>query len=136
RPWKSASFKEPVSGKVWLTETGLIGDEIGDKRAHGGPEKALFAYPMNHYAFWKEELDIEIGVGGMGENLPLEGVDESAVCIGDQYQLGEAVIEVSQPRRPCWKPARRFKIMDFALRIQNSGRTGWYFRVIKEGYIE
>src|SRR5699024_4717550 len=85
---------------------------------------------------WQAELQIDIGIGAMGENLVLEEADESMVCIGDVYQIGEAVVQISQPRRPCWKPARRFRIMDFALRIQNSGRTGWYYRVMKEGYIE
>lgn len=136
RPWKSAIFKEPIKGKIWLTETGLAKDEIGDPKAHGGPEKALFAYPSKHYPYWRDELHIDIDIGAMGENLVLEDADEAAVCIGDKYEVGEAVIQVSQPRRPCWKPARRFRVMDFALRIQHSGRTGWYFRVIKEGYIE
>jgi MOSC domain-containing protein YiiM len=135
RPWKSGIFKQERTGNVWLTKTGLVTDEIADTKAHGGPEKALFAYPEIHYAFWQEKLDAEIGAGAFGENLVITGLDETQVCIGDSYQLGEAVIQVSQPRRPCWKPARRFRTMDLALKIQNSGRTGWYFRVLKTGNI-
>src|SRR5699024_1460500 len=137
REWESGIFKEETKGKVWLTKTNLIGDAVADTKVHGGPEKALFAYPINHYAYWKKDLDMEsIGVGAFGENLAVKGIDEETVCIGDTYQLGETVIQVSQPRRPCWKPARRFRVMDFALRIQNSGLTGWYYRVLEEGHIE
>lgn len=137
RQWESGMFKEEVTDKIWLSETGLKGDEVADKKNHGGPEKAVFAYPLTHYDTWKKELEIEhIGMGAMGENLAVQYMDEYNVCIGDTYQLGDAVIQVSQPRRPCWKPARRFRILDFALRIQNTGRTGWYFRVLTEGYVQ
>ena len=135
--WESGMFKEGTIEKVWLSKTGLVGDEVADKKNHGGPEKAVFTYSTKHYDFWKNEQNIEaMHVGGFGENLAIENMDENSVCIGDSYQFGEAVIQVSQPRRPCWKPARRFRTMDLALRIQNSGRTGWYFRVIKEGIVQ
>ncbi|HLR23829.1 MAG TPA: MOSC domain-containing protein [Pseudogracilibacillus sp.] len=136
RPWKTGMFKNEQSGKLWLSPTGLESDEIGDTVAHGGPEKALFAYPEKHYNYWKKDLEMEINTGAMGENLVIEGIDETDVCIGDTYEIGDALVEVSQPRQPCWKPARRFGVIDFALRIQKSGRTGWYYRVLKEGYIE
>jgi len=137
RPWESGIFKEKREGKLWLHPTGLESDEIADKKAHGGPEKALFAYPVAHYPYWKDELNIEeIDTGAFGENLVIENTDEFTTFIGDTYQFGEAIIQVSQPRRPCWKPARRFKVLDFALRIQRSGKTGWYFRVLQEGYVE
>lgn len=135
REWESGIFKQPTEEQVWLSKTGLDGDEQAVKKHHGGPEKALFAYPIKHYKLWKEELNIDIDMGAMGENLAVLEMDEFSVCIGDTYQLGDAVIQVSQPRQPCWKPARRFKIKDFALRIQNTGRTGWYFRVLEEGQI-
>ncbi|HLQ96041.1 MAG TPA: MOSC domain-containing protein [Pseudogracilibacillus sp.] len=135
RPWKSAIYKQPITGERLLTELGLKQDEVGDPVAHGGAEKALFAYPSIHFPKWRQELDIAISEGGFGENLVVEKMDETSVCLGDVYQLGDAKIEVSQPRRPCWKPARRHRIMDFALRIQNSGRTGWYYRVVEEGNI-
>ncbi|WP_077324449.1 MOSC domain-containing protein [Virgibacillus siamensis] len=134
RPWNSGIFKQEAQGERWLGKTGFMDDEVADTKNHGGPEKAVFAYPKKHYEFWRSELDLDtISVSAMGENLSLENADEYHICIGDTFQFGESVIQVSQPRQPCWKPARRFRIMDFALRIQNSGRTGWYFRVLKEG---
>lgn len=137
RPWETGMFKSEVTEQVWLCKTGLSGDEVADTKNHGGPEKAVFAYPSKHYEQWKSELKIEtMDSGAMGENLAVLQMDESTVCIGDTYKFGEALIQVSQPRRPCWKPARRFKVLDLALRIQDSGRTGWYFRVLKEGYVE
>lgn len=137
REWETGMFKDETTKKLWLTKTGLQGDEVADKKNHGGPEKALFAYSIKHYEYWRKDLrDDSINVGAFGENLAVKNMDEKTVCIGDTYQLDEAIIQVSQPRRPCWKPARRFRVMDFALRIQNSGLTGWYYRVLKEGYIE
>lgn len=137
RQWETGIFKEIVTDKLWLGETGLIGDEVGDLKHHGGPDKAIFAYPIKHYEYWKKELDIaEMGIGAMGENLAVVHMDEHSVCVGDTYQFGDAVIQVSQPRQPCWKPARRFRIKDFALQIQNTGKTGWYYRVVKEGYVQ
>ncbi len=137
REWTSSIFKEPVEGKVWLGETNLVGDEQADKKHHGGPEKAVFAYPTAHYEKWQEELEREdLVVGTMGENFAIDHMDEDDCCIGDTYEVGEAIIQVSQPRQPCWKPARRTRMIDFSVRIQNSGRTGWYFRVLQEGYVE
>lgn len=137
RPWQSGMFKTEVDERIWLGETGLQGDEVADTKNHGGPEKAVFAYPIKHYDYWQKDLQLDsIGVGAMGENLAVLDMDEFSVCIGDIYKFGDAVIQVSQPRRPCWKPARRFRIIDFALRIQDSGRTGWYFRVLQRGYVQ
>ncbi|HLR52339.1 MAG TPA: MOSC domain-containing protein [Candidatus Avamphibacillus sp.] len=136
REWESGIFKTENDEQLWLSKTGLPGDEQADKKVHGGPEKALFAYPIKHYTYWKKDLNDEnIDVGGFGENLAVLEMDEYSVCIGDTYQFGDAIIQVSQPRRPCWKPARRHRVKDLALRIQNSGLTGWYFRVLKEGYV-
>ncbi|WP_163970939.1 MOSC domain-containing protein [Oceanobacillus halotolerans] len=135
KPWESAIFKQKTDDFIWLKKTGLAGDDVADKKNHGGPEKAVFTYPIKHYTYWKKDLNIDIGIGAMGENLAVLEMDEFSVCIGDTYKFGDAVIQVSQPRRPCWKPARRFRVMDFALRIQNSGRTGWYFRVLQEGEV-
>lgn len=136
KQWETGMFKNEIEDSIYLTETGLIGDDVADKKNHGGPEKALFAYPVGHYKYWKEKLQNDsIDVGGMGENLAMLEMDEFTVCIGDTYQFGDAIIQVSQPRRPCWKPARRYRVMDLALQIQNSGRTGWYFRVLQEGEV-
>ncbi|MBD8005458.1 MOSC domain-containing protein [Bacillus norwichensis] len=137
REWKSGIFKEPVEGPTWLAKTNLDGDGQADLKHHGGPEKAVFAYPSEHYLYWRKELpDTKIFPGGMGENFSLINQLESSVSIGDIYGIGDAVIQVSQPRQPCWKPARRFKVKNLALLLQNSGRTGWYYRVLKEGSIK
>lgn len=138
RVWTTGMFKRQREGEVWLTTTGLQEDEVADTKVHGGLEKALFAYPEKHYTFWQEDLELsaeEISAGSMGENLVIIGADEYSTFIGDTYEFGEAIVQVSQPRQPCWKPARRFKVLDFALRIQHSGLTGWYYRVLKEGYV-
>lgn len=137
REWTSAIFKEPAEEPVWAGKTGLAGDDQADKENHGGPEKAIFAYPLEHYEFWQKEHGVaNISAGGMGENFSMGNVSEGQISIGDTFQIGEAIIQVSQPRQPCWKPARRFKVKTLALLIQNTGRTGWYFRVLQEGFVE
>lgn len=136
REWTTGMFKNEMDEPIWLSKTGLAGDEVGDKKNHGGEEKALFTYPVKHYTYWQDILgEDKITIGGMGENLAVLEMDEYTVCIGDTYRFGDAVIQVSQPRRPCWRPARRYRTMDLALQIQNSGRTGWYFRVLQEGQV-
>jgi MOSC domain-containing protein YiiM len=137
RQWESGIFKEVTKEKIWLSKTGFVGDEVADKKNHGGFEKAVFAYNADHYTFWEHELDnTMVGIGAFGENLALLNMDEDTVCIGDTYQIGDAVIQVSQPRKPCWKPARRLRTLDLALRTQESGKTGWYFRVLTEGFVQ
>lgn len=137
REWTSAIFKKQVEGPVWVGQTGLAGDGQADRENHGGPEKAVFAYALDHYAYWQKERGIsEISAGGMGENFSMAQVSEGLIAIGDTYQIGEAIVQVSQPRQPCWKPARRYRVKNLALLIQNTGRTGWYFRVLQEGSVE
>lgn len=135
--WSTAAFKKPTPKAVFLTETGLEGDDVGDKKHHGGPEKALYAYSKSHYEKWTAEYpNIQFEVGLNGENVSVIGMDETTVCIGDIYQVGEAIVQVSQPRRPCWKPGRRVRWIEWGRRIQETGRTGWYFRTLKEGKIQ
>ncbi|MED3563799.1 MOSC domain-containing protein [Bacillus xiapuensis] len=137
REWTSAIFKEPVQGPVWVGKTKLTGDGQFDQEHHGGPEKAVFAYSIENYAYWQNELGYpQISPGGMGENFLLENGTEETVSIGDIFKIGESIVQVSQPRQPCWKPARRFRVKTLALLLQNTGRTGWYFRVLKEGLVE
>lgn len=137
RIWTSGIFKELVKGPVWLTKTNLVGDGQADLKNHGGPEKAVFVYPNDHYDAWREELGIaDFSPSAFGENFSVYGQTEKDVCIGDVFRIGEAVVQVSQPRQPCWKPARRWRMKDLALRIQETGRTGWYYRVLKEGYVQ
>jgi MOSC domain-containing protein YiiM len=114
----------------------LEGDGQADLTNHGGPEKAINAYPLEHYVYWQETLGLrDLAHGAFGENFTLTGVLEADVCIGDVFDIGDARIQISQPRQPCWKLARRWRVKDFALRVQDTGRTGWYFRVLKEGLV-
>jgi len=134
--WTTGFFKDAVDGPVWLSRTGLAGDGQADRQNHGGPDKAINAYAEEHYADWRETLGLpEIGPGGFGENFTTAGMREPDVCVGDIYESGSALIQVSQPRQPCWKLARRWRVKDFVARVQRNGRTGWYFRVLREGEV-
>lgn len=133
RPWTTGFFKEPVAGPVWVGATNVSGDGQADLRSHGGPDKAVLAYAAGHYPGWRSELYLEIPYGAFGENFTIDGLDESTVCLGDVYAVGGARVQVSQPRVPCWKIARRWRIKDLSARVQRSGRTGWYLRVVQEG---
>ncbi len=137
RVWRTGFIKESVSGPVPLRTTNLDGDGQADLVHHGGPEKAVLAYAAEHYAAWRQELDKPaLPYGAFGENFTIEGLAESSICIGDTWQVGEgALVQVSQPRQPCWKLARRWRIKTLALQVQQSGRTGWYFRVLREGVV-
>lgn len=135
RAWTTAFFKEPVPGPVFLGRTNLDGDRQADLKHHGGPDRAALAYAAAHYSLWHEELGRELPYGGFGENFTVEGQDESTVCIGDVYAIGEARVQVSQPRVPCWKIARRWGIKYLSARVQRTRRTGWYLRVLLEGHV-
>jgi len=135
--WRSGICKEPAVGPVWLGKTGLSGDGQADLKHHGGSDKAVLAYAEAHYPRWQKELGLpRFFHGATGENFVISGQSEASACIGDIYRIGKAVVQVSQPRQPCWKPARRWNVPDLALRMQNTGRTGWYFRVLEEGAVE
>ncbi|CRK82083.1 MOSC domain-containing protein [Neobacillus massiliamazoniensis] len=137
REWTSAIFKEPIEGPIWVGKTGLTGDGQADREHHGGPEKAVFAYPFANYTYWQKELGFDqISSGGMGENFVMNNIIEETISIGDTFQIGEAIVQVAQPRLPCWKPARRFRVKNLALLLQNTGKTGWYYRVLQEGFVE
>ena len=131
--------KAAIQGEVMLTKTGFIGDDQADKKHHGGVEKAVHHYDFGHYAFWKTELEncaVFDAPGAFGENLSTVGMTEKDIAIGDVFRLGSAIIEVSQGRQPCFKLNLRFSTPDMALRVQNSGRTGWYYRVLQEGHVK
>jgi MOSC domain-containing protein YiiM len=137
RRWTSGIVKQSVTGPVRLGRTNLDGDGQADLRNHGGLEKAVLAYAAGHYAIWREELALpDLPFGAFGENLTIDGLDETSVCIGDVYAVGGAKVQVSQPRKPCWKLARRWKLKDLPVRVQQTGRGGWYLRVLDEGFIE
>jgi MOSC domain-containing protein YiiM len=134
----SAIIKKPAKGPVMATEAGLAGDEQGDKKNHGGCHKAIHAYAVHHYPTWASEHPAQprkFRAGSFGENLVVEDVTEGDICLGDQWHIGGALCEVSQGRQPCWKLNLRFGLPDMAYRVQRSGRTGWYFRVLEEGLI-
>lgn len=131
--------KEPVAGPIMAHTTGLEGDEQGDRRHHGGPDKALHAYAAAHYSLWAADLpDCTplLRLGAFGENLVVEGAVEADICLGDRWRIGGTLLEVSQARQPCWRLNLRFGRPDMARLVQASGRTGWYFRVIEAGAIE
>lgn len=137
RPWSTGFFKEPIDRAVWVGKANLEGDGQADLRHHGGPEKAVLAYAAEHYREWQQYLmrPAEFEYGAFGENFTIAGQTESSVCIGDIYEVGDTLVQVSQPRQPCWKLSRRWRIKDLALQIQQTGWTGWYFRVLREGYV-
>lgn len=131
--------KAAVAGPVMARRTGLDGDEQGDRKHHGGPDKAIHAYPARSYPLWTAELpdlDAEMTPGAFGENLVVGGAVEADMCLGDQWRLGDTLLEVSQSRQPCWRLNLRFGRPDMARRVQATGRTGWYFRVLEDGAIE
>jgi MOSC domain-containing protein YiiM len=135
-PWVSAIIKERVQGPAFLSTTNLAGDAQGNPATHGGPDKAVLGYAASHYSRWSAELGIQMPHGAFGENLTIEGLDEGTVCIGDIYQVGEAVVQISSPRQPCWKIARRWGIKTLTAAVDQTGRTGWYHRVLAEGSIQ
>lgn len=134
RTWTTAFNKSPVSGSATITDLGLTGDEQADRENHGGLDKAILAYSADHYAYWREHLSLpDMPHGGFGENLTIAGLEESTVCIGDQWQAGPVLFEVSQPRQPCWKMGRRWQIPDLPKQVIQNGRGGWYLRVLTPG---
>lgn len=136
RPWSSGIFKDSVEGPLRLDLTNLEGDGQADRKHHGGPDKAVCVYPAAHYPFWRRELGLaDLPAGAFGENFTVRGLTEESVCVGDVYAVGSAVVQVSQPRQPCWKLARRWRVDDLAARVQRTGYTGWYFRVLREGEV-
>ena len=137
QPVSTGIFKEPVAGPVMIRTLNLDGDRQADLTVHGGPDKAVYAYPSEHYEFWRVELSEESGrpPGAFGENLTTEGLLEAGVHVGDRFRVGAAELQVTQPRMPCYKLGLRFGRSDMVKRFLQSGRTGFYFRVLREGVI-
>lgn len=134
--WSSGIAKQTVGGVVAVTKLGLAGDGQADRTHHGGVDKAVLAYADAHYPPWREELGARFPRGGFGENLTIDGLDESRVSIGDVYAIGTTVLQVSQPRQPCWKLGRRWQRPDLPKRVLATNRCGWYLRVLTPGEIE
>ena len=133
--WITATYKYPVAGPVFVHALGLTGDASADRKNHGGVDKAVLAAAASQVPLWRQETGKpDWAAGALGENLSLAGLDESTVCVGDTWQVGETLtLQISQPRQPCWKQAKRWEIKDLVVRILETGRTGWYFRVLAEG---
>jgi MOSC domain-containing protein YiiM len=134
---ETAIFKRPVEGPVAVRKLKLKGDEQADLSAHGGLDKAVYAYPQEHYAYWRSELpDYSFKPGNFGENLTLTGLTEEAIHIGDHLEIGTAVFTVTQPRSPCYKLGVRFQREDMTKRFYESRRFGFYLRVLREGTLQ
>ena len=135
----SGFVKRPVAGPVFLEHLGLVGDHQADLRVHGGEEKAAYCYPIEHYVRWREMLQGKEDLlvpGGFGENLTTQGLDEGQVCVGDIFQMGKARVQVTQPRKPCFKLALRFEDSQMIKAMVRNGLSGWYLRVLEPGLVE
>lgn len=134
KPWRSGFVKRPVEGPVEIVGDNLVGDGQEDLVHHGGADKAILAYAATHYATWRDERQTPGWPhGAFGENLTIDGQDESSVCVGDVYRIGSATLQVSQPRQPCWKLGRHLRDKSLPARVIETGRSGWYLRVIEPG---
>jgi MOSC domain-containing protein YiiM len=130
-------FKQPVTGPVMVRTLNADGDEQADHSVHGGIDKAIYAYPAEHYQYWRGELPgVDLPWGMFGENFTVEGLLEGSVYIGDRYRIGEAEMVVTQPRLPCYKLGIRFGRADMVKKFLTSRRTGFYFAVKREGVAE
>lgn len=133
----TAIFKSPVDGPVSLRTLNLDGDGQADLSVHGGPSKAVYAYPSEHYDFWRNELvDVDLTWGHFGENFTSQGLLEEAVYIGDTLSVGSVLLQVTEPRMPCYKLGIRFERADMVKRFLASKRTGFYFAVLEEGIVQ
>lgn len=136
RKLKTSLQRNPVKDKVFLDFLGFEGDQVADPINHGGPDKAVCGYPANHYSVWEKELSREMFPASFGENLTIEGLVEDQIHIGDIFRIGESEVQCSQPRQPCHKLTKIFGYPKLASRIQELGYCGYYFRVLKQGWIK
>ena len=133
---RTGIYKYPVSHSLFLGKTDVKGDHVIDRRYHGGEDKAFYVYGSNHYPFWKEQYSqLEWSYGMFGENLTVDAVDESNLFIGSTYAIGEATVQVVQPRQPCFKLGVRFEDPGILKKFISSGYSGVYFSVVKEGKV-
>lgn len=136
KAWESGIFKNPVTGPILVHDKGLIGDGQADLKNHGGLDKAINAYPQEHFSYWKKHLGITCEPGAFGENFTTNGLIEKDVFIGDIFHIGKLTVQITQPRQPCWKLVRKWKEKSLAALVQQTGYTGWYFRVLQAGEVE
>lgn len=135
---QSAICKAAIKDPIQVTQVGLVGDEQADRMVHGGLDKAIHHYPFDHYALWRSHVPEhpKLSVpGAFGENISTTGVTEEAVCIGDRYRIGTALVEVSQPRQPCWKQAHVMNWPTLPKLMVLEAKSGWYYRVIETGVV-
>ena len=130
---RTAIWKEPVEGRVAVAGVNLAGDDQADRRVHGGPDKAVYAYADEDYDWWSRELDRPLEPGTFGENLTLQGLDVTAAVVGERWAIGSTLLEVAQPRTPCWKIGARMDDPDFPVWFAAAGRPGAYLRIVTEG---
>jgi MOSC domain-containing protein YiiM len=131
----TAINKQPVKLPIYLGAQHFTGDEQADLIRHGGVDKAVCVYPFEHYSHWEAFLEQSLAFGAFGENMTVLGMLEQDVCIGNVYRIGETLVQVSQPRQPCYKLGYRHNREDLRLHVQQAGFTGFYFRVLQEGWI-
>ncbi|TKH29501.1 MOSC domain-containing protein [Bacillus cereus] len=127
--------KKQVKEPVYLSFVKFNGDGQADLVHHGGVDKAVCVYTGDHYPYWEKELNQDLVYGAFGENITVSGMSEEDVCIGDTFELGQAIVQVTQPRQPCFKLAKKYNIPKLPLYFQETGYTGFYFRVLKEGWL-
>jgi len=133
---RTSIWKDPVAQRTYVSKLNVEGDRQSDLSVHGGAEKAVYAYPSEHYSYWRSNLpDIDLPWGAFGENFTTEGLLENQICVGDHVQIGSAEFVVTQPRMPCFKLGIRFDRMDMVKRFLMSKRTGFYFVVLREGEV-
>ena len=133
---KTGIYKQPTGGPVQVTRLGLAGDVIVDTKHHGGPDQALYIYTQPDYAWWSQELGVEVGAGTFGDNLTLSEVESAAVAVGDRFLFGEVILEATAPRIPCETLAARMGDAHFIARFRRAERPGIYCRVIHEGLVQ
>ncbi|WP_290648849.1 MOSC domain-containing protein [Aquisalimonas sp.] len=134
----TAIYKQPVQHAVALGDGGLADDQQGDRKAHGGAERALSHYPAEHYGVWASVYPQAASLlrpGVFGENVSTSGLTEGSVAVGDVFRMGTAVVQISQPRQPCWKISHRLNLPELAREVAETGRSGWLYRVLETGYL-
>ncbi|OMD25701.1 MOSC domain-containing protein [Paenibacillus odorifer] len=135
KPLETGIYKTPVEGSVRLHTNGFVGDGQADLKHHGGPDKAVCAYPIEHYSYWEQQLGKKLEYSAFGENITTTGLLETEVCIGDVYEIGTTLLQVSQPRYPCFKISQKHGPADLPAQVLDTGYSGFYLRVLREGMI-
>jgi len=129
-------FKKPVTGDILISSQGLINDQQADLKNHGGEHKAVYAFSENHYDYWRKKLNKpELAFGQFGENITISNLDEATLCIGDQIQIGDCILEITQPRVPCYKLGIALGLTEMPKLFVQHGATGIYFRVLQAGTV-